>query len=93
MESKLIAKWEISGLKPSNFEFFTNRQNLVIGKLPNQDAEVEYTCPHCNFCEIKTIKMEKGITKSGKTSKKFERPEFTCSKCNKTIEVPTLKKK
>ena len=91
MESKLIKKWISSGLKPSNFEFFTNRPNLVVGKLSNQDAEVEYICPNCQFCEIKTIQMEKGVTKSGKTSKKFSRPEFSCSKCNKSIEVSKLK--
>ncbi len=91
MDSKLIKKWVSSGLKPSNFEFFTNRPNLVVGKLSNQDAEVEYICPNCQFCEIKTIQMEKGVTKSGKTSKKFSRPEFSCSKCNKSIEVSKLK--
>lgn len=93
MESKLIKKWINSGLKPSNFEFFTNRPNLVMGKLPNQDAEVEYTCPYCQFYEIKSIEMKKNITKSGKVSKKFIRPEFACSKCNKVIKVPELKKK
>lgn len=93
MESELIKKWKESGIKPSNLEFFTNRPNLVVGKLMNQDAEVEYTCPNCNFYEIKTIQMEKGTSKSGKTSKKFERPQFACSKCGKTIEVSALKKK
>lgn len=93
MESKLVQKWKSSGIKPSNLEFFTNRTNLVIGKLPNQDAEVEYTCPNCQFYEIKTVPMEKRTTASGKTSKKFERPEFNCSKCNNMIEVPALKKK
>ena len=91
MESQLVKKWEESGLRPSSFEFFTNRPNLIIGKLPNQDAEVEYTCPHCQFYEIKTVPMDKGTTKSGKTSKKFERPEFSCSKCNQTIKVSKLK--
>ncbi len=93
MDSKLIKKWEETGLRPSNFEFFTNRPNLIIGKLPNQDAEVEYTCPNCQLYEIKTIQMGKGTTKSGKTSRKFERPEFPCSKCNKVIKVTALKKK
>ncbi len=93
MESELIKKWKESGIKPSNLEFFTNRPNLIVGKLPDQDAEVEYICPHCSFYEIKTVQMEKGVTKSGKTSKKFERPEFPCSKCNKMIEVLALKKK
>ncbi|MEM5797530.1 MAG: hypothetical protein QXD72_01115 [Candidatus Aenigmatarchaeota archaeon] len=86
MDSKLIRKWKDSGLKPSNFEFLTNRPTLVIGKLPNRDAEVEYICPYCNFYEIKTIQMEKG-------KKKFKRPNFHCSKCNKIIEVPELKSK
>lgn len=93
MERKLIKRWLDAGLKPSNFEFFTNRSDLIIGKLPNQDAEVEYTCPYCQFYEIKNIQMEKGMTKSGKTSKKFERPEFPCSKCSKVIKVAALKKK
>lgn len=85
MESKLIKKWVDAGLKPSSFEFFTNRPNLVIGKLPNQQAEVEYVCPYCNFYEIKTIEMVKG-------KKKFARPEFNCSKCGKVIKVLDLKK-
>ncbi len=93
MDSKLVKKWIEAGLRPGKMEFFTNRPNLIIGKQPDQDAEVEYTCPHCDFYEIKTIPMEKGTTKLGKTSKKFERPEFSCSKCNKIIEVPALKKK
>ena len=93
MESKLIKKWLEAGIKPSNLEFFTNRPDLIVGKLPNQDAEVEYICPHCQFYEIKIIQMEKGATKSGKTSKKFERPEFLCTKCNKTIKVARLKQK
>lgn len=93
MDSKLIKKWEEAGLRPSKFEFFTNRSNLIVGKLPNQDAEIEYICPYCQFYEIKNVPMEKGTTKSGKTSKKFERPKFSCSKCNKMIEVSTLKKK
>ena len=80
-----------AGLRPGNFEFFTNRPELVMGKLPGQSAEVEYVCPHCKFYEIKTIEMIKGTTKSGKTSKKFDRPSFTCSKCGKKIEVPKLK--
>ena len=93
MERKLIRKWLDAGLKPSNFEFFTNRPNLIVGKLPNQDAEIEYSCPYCQFYEIKNVPMEKGTTKSGKTSKKFERPEFSCSKCNKLIKIPALKQK
>ncbi len=93
MDSKLIKKWIDTGLKPSSFEFFTNRPDLVVGKLPNQDAEVEYICPHCQFYGIKTVQMEKGIAKSGKTSKKFNRPKFSCSKCNKVIEVAKLKQK
>lgn len=74
------------GLRPGNFEFFTNRSDVVVGKLPEKDAEVEYVCPHCQFYEIKTISMEKG-------KKKFKRPSFACSKCGKTIEVTDLKKK
>ena len=87
MESKLIKKWMNSGLRPSSFEFFTNRLNIVVGKMPDRNAEVEYTCPYCNFYEIKEIEMGKG-----KTGKKFSRPEFSCSKCGKTIKVESLKK-
>jgi len=86
MESKLIKKWAEEGLSPSkDFEFFTRRENLIIGKKLNQLAEVEYNCPFCSFYEIKTIEMVKG-------KKKFKRPNFKCSKCGKTIEVPNLKK-
>jgi hypothetical protein len=92
MESKLIKKWLDSGIRPSSFEFFTNRPELVVGKLPEKDAEIEYICPYCKFYEIKTVQMGKGTTKSGRTSKKFTRPEFNCSKCGKTIKVLNLKK-
>ncbi len=93
MDGKLIKKWKESGVTPSKLEFFTNRPELVMGKLPGQDAEVEYICPSCEFYEMKTVPMEKGTTKSGKTSKKFDRPEFNCSKCSMLIKVPALKKK
>lgn len=74
------------GLRPStDFEFFTRRDNLIIGKKLDQPAEVEYVCPFCNFYEIKTVEMEKG-------KKKFKRPKFTCSKCGKIILVPDLRK-
>ena len=86
MESNLIKKWVEQGLKPSkDFEFFTRRENVVVGKLIDQPAEVEYVCPFCGFYEIKTIEMEKG-------KKKFKRPKFKCSKCGKTILVPDLRK-
>jgi formylmethanofuran dehydrogenase subunit E len=86
MDSKLVKKWVEEGLKPStDFEYFTRRDNIVIGKKWNQPAEVEYTCPFCSFYEIKNIEMEKG-------AKKFKRPKFKCSKCGKTIAVPDLKK-
>jgi len=87
MESKLVKKWVEQGLSPSkDFEFFTRRENFVVGKLIGQPAEVEYNCPFCGFYEIKTIEMEKG-------KKKFKRPKFKCSKCGKMILVPDLKKK
>ncbi len=92
MDSKLIKEWVASGLKPGSFEFFTNRPNMVIGKLQDKPAKVEYICPFCKHYEIKEIEMEKNITKSGKTSKKFIRPEFNCSNCNKIIKVGSLKK-
>jgi hypothetical protein len=92
MESNLIKKLMGAGLTPSKLEFFTNRPELVIAKQRDKPAEVEYICPHCKFYEIKTVQMEKGTTKSGRTSKKFSRPEFNCSKCGKTIKVFDLKK-
>lgn len=86
MESKLIKKWVEEGLKLSkDFEFFTRREDLVIGKLWNKPARVEYICPFCSFYEIKTIEMVKG-------KKRFKRPKFKCSKCGKTILVPDLRK-
>ena len=85
MKSKLIEKWVSQGLKPTDFEFFTNRPNLVLGKLPNQKAEVEYICPYCSFYEIKNIEMEK-------VKKRFRRPSFECSKCGKRIVVEDLRK-
>ncbi|MEM5814953.1 MAG: hypothetical protein QXD89_00475 [Candidatus Aenigmatarchaeota archaeon] len=86
-DSKLIQEWISKGLKLSDFEFFTKRDNLVIGKLPNQDGLVEYKCPYCNFYEIKKIELEK--MKSD--SRKFKRPKFKCSNCGKTILVESLK--
>ena len=88
MDSKLVKKWLADGLKPSGFEFFTRRENVVVGKLPGKDAEVEYVCDKCNNYEIKIIKMEL----AGKKKKKFERPEFSCSKCGKVFTVEPLKK-
>jgi len=89
MESKLIKEWLEKGLKPStDFEFFTKRDNVVVGKLKGQKAVVEYECPYCGFYEIKyDVEMEKS-----KTGKKFLRPKFKCSKCGKTIVVEPLKK-
>ena len=86
MESKLIKKLMDAGLGPSKLEFFTNRPELVVVKQSGQSAEVEYICPFCKFYEIKNIEMTKG-------KRKFDRPEFNCSKCGKTIEVPNLKNK
>ena len=92
MDSKLVKKWIDQGLKPSNFEYFTNRPNLVVGKVPGQDAEVEYICDKCSNHDIKSVKMEKGMSPSGKPKRKFDRPEFNCSKCGTLIKVPELKK-
>jgi predicted RNA-binding Zn-ribbon protein involved in translation (DUF1610 family) len=92
MERKLIKKWTDEGLRPSSFEFFTNRPDLIIGKLPGKDAEVEYICPKCQNYEIKTISMGKGVTKTGRQKKKFDRPEFDCTKCGNVIKVLELKK-
>jgi len=86
MESKLVKKWVEEGLRPStDFEYFTRRDDIVIGKKWNQSAEVEYNCPFCGFYEIKIIEMEKG-------KKKFKRPKFQCSKCGKMILIPDLRK-
>jgi len=88
MESKLVKEWISKGLKPStDFEFFTRRPDLVLGKPINQPAIVEYKCPFCGFYEIKEIEMEKDSK-----GKKFKRPKFKCSKCEKTILVEDLRK-
>lgn len=87
-DSKLLQEWLSKGLKVSDFEFFTNRENVVIGKLPNEDGLVEYTCPYCGFYEIKKIELEK----SKADPRKFKRPKFKCSKCEKVILVESLKK-
>jgi DNA-directed RNA polymerase subunit RPC12/RpoP len=93
MDSKLVKEWMEEGLKPSkDFEFFTRRPDVVVGKLVGKPAQVEYVCPHCGFYETKEIEMEK-IIKGGKESRKFKRPKFKCSKCGKTITVESLKKK
>ena len=87
MESKLVKRWVEEGLKPSrDFEFFTRRENFIVGKLWGQPAQVEYVCPFCGFYEIKTIEMKK-------RKRKFKRPKFNCTKCGKTITVPNLRKK
>lgn len=89
MESKLVKEWTSKHLIPSkDFNFFTKRDNLVVGKLKNQEAQAEYICPFCKFYEIKYIQMERD-----KSGKKFKRPKFKCSKCGKTILVDSLKKK
>jgi predicted SprT family Zn-dependent metalloprotease len=85
MESELIKRWIVERLQPSkDFEFFTRRDNIVIGKKWNEPALIEYKCD-CGFKEIKTIEMEKG-------KKKFKRPEFNCSKCGNPIKLLDLKK-
>ncbi len=87
-DSKLLKEWLSQGLKVSDFEFFTNREKVVIGKLPEQKAVCEYICPYCDFYEIKEIELER--LSSNPT--KFKRPKFKCSKCGKTILVESLKK-
>lgn len=90
MESKLIKEWMSKGLKVStDFDFFTKRDNVVVGKLKGQPAIVEYECPDCKHYEI-TNEVELEKSKSGK---KFQRPKFKCSKCGKRIVVEALKKK
>lgn len=88
MDSKLVKKWVAEGMKPSSFEFFTRRANVIVGKMPGKDAEVEYECDNCKNYEIISVKMEQG----GKRKKKFDRPEFNCSKCGKNFVIEPLKK-
>lgn len=87
MQSQLIKQWVAEKLQPSkDFEFFTRREDMVLGKLSGKPAMVEYRCPHCGFCEIKEIDMVRG-----KSGKKYKRPSFKCSKCDKTIKILKLK--
>jgi predicted RNA-binding Zn-ribbon protein involved in translation (DUF1610 family) len=89
MDSKLVKEWVSKGLKPSkDFEFFTRRPNMVVGKVIGQPAKVEYECPHCGHYGIDEIEMEKDSK-----GKKFKRPKFKCSNCGKTIKVENLRKK
>jgi len=88
MKSKLVEKWSNQGLRPSkDFEFLTRRPDILVGKVAEKPAQVEYNCPFCGFYEIKEIELERG------TKGKFKRPKFKCSKCDKTILVESLKKK
>ncbi len=88
MDSKLIKEWVSQGLRPSSdFEFFTRRPNIIVGKAAGQPAKVEYICPFCGFQGIDEIEMEKDSK-----GKKFKRPKFKCSKCKKAIKVESLKK-
>jgi len=88
MDSKLVKEWMGKGLSPSrDFEFFTRRGNIVLGKLWNGNAKVEYVCEKCGNYGIKTVVMEKS-----KSGKKFLRPSFTCDKCGVEIKIPDLKK-
>ena len=88
MDSQLVKEWLSKGLKPSkDFEFFTRRPNVVVGKQIGMPAKVEYICEFCGFYEIKEIEMEKDSK-----GKKFKRPKFKCSKCGKTIIVEDLRK-
>ncbi|MCX8179698.1 MAG: hypothetical protein N3E38_03150 [Candidatus Aenigmarchaeota archaeon] len=89
MESKLLKEWIDKGLKIStDFEFFTKRDFVVVGKLKGQPPIAEYECPNCKYYEITNdVVLEK--TKSGK---KFQRPKIKCKGCGKTIIVKSLKK-
>lgn len=90
MESKLIKEWMDKGLKIStDFEFFTKRDNVVVGKIRGQPPIVEYECPDCKYYEI-TNKVELEKNKSGK---KFQKPKFKCSNCGKRIVVESLREK
>jgi DNA-directed RNA polymerase subunit RPC12/RpoP len=89
MESKLLKEWMSKGLKIStDFEFYTKRDYIVVGKLKGQPAIAEYECPYCKHYEIThNVNLEKT-----KTGKKFQRPKIKCSGCGKTIIVESLKK-
>ncbi|MFH8080731.1 MAG: hypothetical protein QXO84_02515 [Candidatus Aenigmatarchaeota archaeon] len=89
MESKLLKEWREKGLKLSvDFEFFTKRDYVVIGKIKGQPAVAEYECPNCKHYEITNdVDLEK--TKSGK---KFQRPKIKCGKCGKVMVIESLKK-
>lgn len=87
MESKLLKEWTEKGLSVSkDFDYFTKRDNIVVGKLKDQQAVVEYECPYCKHYEIMNIELEK-------SGKKHKRPKFECSNCGKTISVESLRKK
>jgi len=89
MDSELVKEWVSQGLGPSkDFEFFTRRPDMVIGKMKDKPAKVEYICPFCGFQEIKEVEMEKDSK-----GKKFKRPKFKCSGCGKSIRLESLKKK
>lgn len=88
MDSKLVKEWVSQGLKPSkDFEFFSRRPDMVVGKVIGKPAKVEYTCPFCGLYEIKEVEMEKDSK-----GKKFKRLKFTCSGCGKSIIIEDLKK-
>ncbi len=89
MESKLLKEWMEKGLKVStDFEFYTKRDYIVVGKIKGQPPIAEYECPFCKHYEITNdVKLEKS-----KNGKKFQRPRIKCSGCGKTIIVEALKK-
>ncbi len=71
-------------------EYITSREiedsnGNVIGKVrviklkENPNASVSYKCPHCGFEEKKEVEWKKPFS-------------FKCSKCNKTIRVPSLRR-
>jgi len=89
MDSKLVKEWVSQGLKPSkDFEFFSRRPDMVVGKVRGKPAKAEYNCPFCGFYTIDEIEMEKDSK-----GKKFKRPKFKCSGCGRTIRMESLKKK
>ncbi|MEM5803149.1 MAG: hypothetical protein QW350_00205 [Candidatus Aenigmatarchaeota archaeon] len=85
----MLKEWIEKGLKIStDFEFYTKRDYVVIGKLKGQPPIAEYECPNCKHYEItNNVQLEK--TKSGK---KFQRPRIKCSNCGKVMIIESLKK-
>ena len=64
---------------------FENKDGKVVGKVrviklkENPKASVSYTCPYCGYTEKKEVEWKKPFS-------------FKCSKCGRTIRVPSLRR-